>query len=183
MSEIPGYKSMKEFATANDIKYSTVKCHMLKGFCRFPRITQTGKSSDPAYSCWSSMIQRATNPNLKCAKYYEHVDIELEWKNSFQAFIEHIGPRPSKKHSIDRIDVYKGYVKGNVRWATQSQQVLNNTRKRKGHIKKMATCYQAFVSKNGKSHHLGSFISKEEAQKNIDLYYFNREQLEEGGED
>jgi hypothetical protein len=48
-----------------------------------------------------------------------------EWKNSFFAFKNDIGERPSKKHSIDRIDNYKGYFPDNCRWVTMSEQCRN----------------------------------------------------------
>ena len=48
-----------------------------------------------------------------------------EWANSFAAFLRDVGERPSLGHSIDRIDNTKGYVPGNVRWATRSEQGRN----------------------------------------------------------
>ena len=41
------------------------------------------------------------------------------------AFYQHIGPRPSTSHSVDRIDNSKGYEPGNVRWATATEQARN----------------------------------------------------------
>jgi hypothetical protein len=39
-----------------------------------------------------------------------------------------MGERPSKKHSIDRIDNEKGYEPGNCKWATRAEQSRNNRR-------------------------------------------------------
>ena len=36
-----------------------------------------------------------------------------------------MGDRPSKKHSIDRVDNNKGYYKGNCVWATAKTQARN----------------------------------------------------------
>lgn len=47
-----------------------------------------------------------------------------EWINSFQAFFDHIGPRPAGT-TLDRIDNEQGYVPGNVRWATHKTQQNN----------------------------------------------------------
>src|SRR3990167_5070673 len=48
-----------------------------------------------------------------------------EWRRDFAAFLRDVGPRPSPKHSIDRIDPDGNYEPGNVRWATASEQQQN----------------------------------------------------------
>lgn len=50
-----------------------------------------------------------------------------EWLSSFLAFALHIGPRPTMKHSIDRIDNDGNYEPGNVRWATKQEQGRNTS--------------------------------------------------------
>lgn len=39
--------------------------------------------------------------------------------------LENLGPRPSKKHSMDRIDNDAHYEPGNLRWATRQEQARN----------------------------------------------------------
>lgn len=53
------------------------------------------------------------------------------WRTSFQEFFAHVGPRPSDKHTLDRIDVNVGYEPGNVRWATRQEQNNNRSTTRK----------------------------------------------------
>ena len=53
-----------------------------------------------------------------------------EFINSFQTFIEHVGPKPSPDLSLDRIDNSRGYERGNLRWATRSEQAQNRRGKR-----------------------------------------------------
>jgi hypothetical protein len=38
---------------------------------------------------------------------------------------QHLPPKPSSKHTIDRIENYEGYYPGNLQWATKSEQVQN----------------------------------------------------------
>jgi len=84
---------------------------------------------DPAYSCWEAMVARCCNPaNAEYARYARNgISVADVWRGpgGSRAFLEHIGPRPSRRHSIDRIDNTKGYFPGNVRWATATEQGLN----------------------------------------------------------
>lgn len=85
----------------------------------------------PERSIFSNMLQRCHNPKHPKFHHYGGRGITVcdEWrdKGGFARFLEHIGPRPSPKHSVDRIDNSIGYAPGNVRWATQAEQ-MNNTR-------------------------------------------------------
>jgi hypothetical protein len=44
------------------------------------------------------------------------------WRKSFAEFLRDMGPRPSVRHSIDRIDARGDYEPGNCRWATILEQ-------------------------------------------------------------
>lgn len=91
-----------------------------------------GMSASREYAIWRDMIARCELPNRKGYANYggQSVTVHPEWRRSFEAFMEHVGPRPSPDHSIDRIDPSGNYEPGNVRWATPEQQANNkrNTR-------------------------------------------------------
>jgi hypothetical protein len=48
-----------------------------------------------------------------------------DWNSSYRAFAVSVGPRPSRLHSIDRIDTNKDYEPGNIRWSTNKEQSNN----------------------------------------------------------
>jgi hypothetical protein len=78
---------------------------------------------------WKNMIKRCTDKNTPSFHNYggRGISVSAEWLN-FDNFKRDMWPRPSKKHSIDRIDNNKGYSRDNCRWATQIEQ-CQNTRK------------------------------------------------------
>lgn len=81
----------------------------------------------PEYGIWSKMIGRCTNPNDSHFAHYGGRGISVcdRWKADYVNFLADMGRRPSSDHSIDRIDVDGNYEPGNVRWATDSEQMQN----------------------------------------------------------
>lgn len=47
------------------------------------------------------------------------------WRDDFWAFVEDMGPKPTKSHTVDRVDNTSGYNPQNCRWATKSEQLKN----------------------------------------------------------
>jgi hypothetical protein len=86
-----------------------------------------GMRQSDEYRIWGGIKTRCTNKNAPDYDRYGGRGITMcdEWLYSFEAFFSHLGPRPSKQHSVDRIDNDKGYEPGNVRWATKTEQVRN----------------------------------------------------------
>jgi hypothetical protein len=90
---------------------------------------QRDLSGTPEYATWGGMIQRcadAGNPN------YGGRGIQVcdRWL-SFEDFLADLGPRPSSRHSIDRLDNDGDYESGNCRWATRKDQANNKRTNRK----------------------------------------------------
>lgn len=85
----------------------------------------SGKTT-PEYQAWVNMRMRCSNPVVRDYHVYGGRGIRVceEW-GDFAAFYGHIGPRPSSKHSLDRVDNNGHYEPGNVRWATPKEQALN----------------------------------------------------------
>lgn len=95
--------------------------------CANPGAVRHGATNSPEHRIWKAMRQRCSNPRHKNYATYGGAGIRVapEWE-VFETFLRDMGPRPSPKHSVDRIDGSKGYSKDNCRWATQSEQ-MNNT--------------------------------------------------------
>lgn len=86
-----------------------------------------GKSGVPEYRHWINMISRCENPKTPGYENYggRGISVCSRWRQSFVDFLTDVSPRPSPKHSLDRIDVNGNYEPGNVRWATQMTQCRN----------------------------------------------------------
>lgn len=68
--------------------------------------------------------------SIKCRCKNNNKEFYKGWIDNFKLFFNHIGPRPSSKHSVDRIDNSKGYIPDNIRWATPIEQARNKTNNR-----------------------------------------------------
>lgn len=90
-----------------------------------------GMSNTPEFHAWVNAKRRCHNPRSQMYPHYGARGIEMcqEWRDSFEAFYQYVGPRPTNWHSLERIDNDGNYEPGNVRWATKSEQSINQRRK------------------------------------------------------
>jgi hypothetical protein len=87
----------------------------------------------PLLGTWKNMIARCYRTSVKEYPRYGGRGITVcdRWrfgeqgKHGFECFIEDMGPKPSPRHSIDRIENNGGYESSNCRWATPKEQNLN----------------------------------------------------------
>ncbi len=88
-----------------------------------------GGNRTSEYRSWEAMISRCTNINsTDYARYGEKgITVCERWLESFENFIEDIGFKPTKFHSIDRINNEGDYKPGNCKWSTKKEQANNRS--------------------------------------------------------
>lgn len=127
----------------------------------------------PEYAIWKTMRQRCENPNSHKYENYGARGIKVcERWNNFELFLEDMGRRPSKKHSIDRKDVNGNYDPSNCHWASTTEQARNRTMQKNNksgqngvHWDKESERWRSCIRISRKLINLGRFIHLEDAIK------------------
>lgn len=88
------------------------------------------RTKTPELTCWKNMLDRCYRPTAVTYQFYggRGISVCQRWRDSFEAFLEDMGLKPTSQHSIDRINSDGDYCPENCRWATKQVQV-NNTRR------------------------------------------------------
>lgn len=131
-----------------------------------------GGHGSTEYKTWRTMIDRCTNENVLQYKYYGARGIKIceRWFD-FANFIEDMGKKPDMSYSIDRIDVNGNYEPSNCKWATKTEQAINQRMKKNnksGHtgvFKYNSTKWVSYITVNKKRIGLGYFEVIEDAVK------------------
>lgn len=100
--------------------------HKLVSLC-MPRKVEQRSEKHPLYCCWRMMKSRCSDKKSDSYGSYggRGISVCSQWRESFWKFCEDMGPRPSPKHTVDRINNNGNYEPGNCQWATQERQCRN----------------------------------------------------------
>lgn len=106
---------------------NTTSCGCWNSNVTIIRSTKHGGCGSPEYAAWRGMKDRCSNPKNIGFHCYggRGIKVSDSWNDSFDAFYNDMGARPSKNHSLERKDNEKGYSKENCIWATQKEQQRN----------------------------------------------------------
>jgi len=124
---------------------------------------------------YHNIVQRCTNHNREDYERYGERGIKVAdyWMDDMYFFIEYVinleGFGDEGK-TLDRIDNDKGYEKGNLKWSTPSEQVVNRRKLKSnssGYIgvsinKGRGADWQAYINWNHKRFWLGYFDTVED---------------------
>jgi hypothetical protein len=110
--------------------HPTTSCGCFQKEIAAIRHTTHGGYDLPEYSVWQGMKSRCYIPKATHYDCYGGRGITVcdRWRDSFAAFLEDMGRRPSPKHTIERVDVNGNYSPDNCVWLIQDMQKRNTRR-------------------------------------------------------
>lgn len=158
-------RSVSEWARVLQIPVGTISRRMHHGMSFAEAVTTPrraykpsemhGLTGAPEYGHWRAMIRRChERTHSDWAKWGGRgITVCDRWRASFLCFLEDMGPRPSAKHSVDRIDNGRGYEPGNCRWATAFEQAGNRRNARLVTIGNKTMCVRAWCRELGVNPH------------------------------
>lgn len=86
-----------------------------------------GMSNRPEYRVWRAMLDRCLREKATAYRHYGGRGITVceRWLVDFSSFYLDMGPRPTPKHTLERVKNHLGYGPDNCMWATKKTQARN----------------------------------------------------------
>lgn len=111
--------------------------------CNNKKSVEIRRQRPPEYNVWVAFRRRCCDPNTKGYSNYGGRGIKVcpEWE-SFEQFLSDMGPRPTPKHQIDRIDNDGDYEPKNCRWVTSATNNQNRRNNKLTMLKAQAIRFQ-----------------------------------------
>jgi hypothetical protein len=145
--------------------------------CGCSRFKDNPYGKQPEYAIYCAIKARCNNKNT--ASYYSYgargIKMCPEWAQDYSLFLKDMGKRPSKYHSIERIDMNGDYEPSNCKWATSKEQANNRRNNIKFTYKNIEYTLKQFSETFGlsykKIHH---YYKKFDNDINQLLYYLEQ---------
>jgi hypothetical protein len=149
---------VKEYFACNIRRIKKPSC----GCKRLQAVTKHGKSYTVEWNTWSKMKCRCYKRQDRNYSIYGGRGIKVceRWLESFENFYADMGPRPSRKHSIERIDVNKDYCPENCKWATYTEQARNKRNTKRVNFKGKAEKFVVLCEKYNMDYDLAHYRLK-----------------------
>lgn len=132
-------KPLSKWSEELGIEYNTLLARIKQGWSPEKTLTTTpgeiipnhkhGLCGTKEYRAWLAMKCRCSDDRRHNAHRYVGRGITVceRWNNSFESFLDDVGPAPTAKHSLGRINNDKNYEPGNCRWETAKEQAANRS--------------------------------------------------------
>jgi hypothetical protein len=116
----------KEIGANSLLRGHTESCGCLRAKLMGDRFRKHGLHGSHEYWTWVDIRDRCRRQSHASYKNYGGRGISVcpQW-DSYQTFYNDMGPRPSDKHSIERINNDGNYAPDNCKWATKYEQSRN----------------------------------------------------------
>lgn len=108
-----------------------------------------GKRYSVEYTVWKNIKGRCYNKNRPDYKDYggRGITVSPEWKKSFLSFWKDMGEKPTKLHTIERINNNLNYTPKNCKWATRQEQALNRRVRKDNQVGITGICFDKYSNR------------------------------------
>ena len=119
--------------------------------CRSCGSMTHGLSHLPEHKVWEGLKCRCECPSATGHSRYggRGISVSDEWLASFETFYRDMGPRPTPKHTLERINNDGPYSKANCRWDTRTAQMRNMSRNHTITFNGKTQCLQEWAEEVG----------------------------------
>lgn len=87
-----------------------------------------GQAGTRTHMIWGTMLNRCRNKSQRNYQFYNSLELDPEFL-TFEGFFAEVGEAPPGMW-LDRKDNSKGYISGNLKWATPKEQQRNKSNNR-----------------------------------------------------